>query len=385
VSRRIRSEKTLVVVLTWRVGLSEWERARILERELKLFDSYCQKNIKVVLITSSANDFANKEYWKEKLGDLSIVFVKPGFLSGIFSIKLNKTIREIALKSKRNPGSVSFKTNQLLGLHFLAFIPKSPLSKVTCRLGFSPLDQELEMKKLSLRIFKLQVYERIWMRYASQWEFSSSQIRDQICERQRVIRPTTVIGNFVDVDIWKHREKAVSASRNVIGFYGRFTKQKNLENLIKAIKDIESLRLELIGDGEQMTELVSLVQQLNLQHRVYFYPRSSQLEIVNLSKDWFCAILPSVVEGNPKMVLEMFARGVPVVGSDVNGIKQVIRHRRNGFLMTSGSVEEIERTLIELTQLADSDLENICSRARNWVVKHHELKTIVRKQIKFYF
>jgi glycosyltransferase involved in cell wall biosynthesis len=69
-----------------------------------------------------------------------------------------------------------------------------------------------------------------------------------------------------------------------------------------------------------------------------------------------CLVLvhPSRCEGGPRTVIEGLAAGVPVVGSDVGLIPEVIRHGENGFIVPGGNVRELEARLREL--LADPEL-----------------------------
>ena len=55
--------------------------------------------------------------------------------------------------------------------------------------------------------------------------------------------------------------------------------------------------------------------------------------------------LPSASEGLGRVVIEAFARGRPVVGSDVGGIPDLVRPERNGLLVPPGDPEQLADAL----------------------------------------
>ena len=69
-----------------------------------------------------------------------------------------------------------------------------------------------------------------------------------------------------------------------------------------------------------------------------------------------CLVLvhPSRCEGLPRVVIEGLAAGVPVIGSDIGGIPDLIHQGENGFVVPGGNVPELEERLREL--LADPEL-----------------------------
>ena len=68
--------KIVFVVLTWGVGFSEWEKAQILEREMRLFEEYLSQGIRVGIISSSQEDFSDQLKWQNRMARYDLIFVR---------------------------------------------------------------------------------------------------------------------------------------------------------------------------------------------------------------------------------------------------------------------------------------------------------------------
>jgi glycosyltransferase involved in cell wall biosynthesis len=90
-------------------------------------------------------------------------------------------------------------------------------------------------------------------------------------------------------------------------------------------------------------------------------------------------ILPSHYEGHPKTLLEAMSCGLPVVGTDVPGIRELIVHGETGYLCDPSS-QGIRAAIGEL--LWNKDLrKRIGTNAREYVVENVSLSKIVDKEL----
>ena len=93
-------------------------------------------------------------------------------------------------------------------------------------------------------------------------------------------------------------------------------------------------------------------------------------------------IIPSIFEGNPKVLLEAMACGLAIIGTEVMGIKEIINHEENGYLCktNSGSIRKAIIELIKNPKLVKKTGEN----ARKYILKNCSLEKIIRKEIRIY-
>ncbi len=125
-------------------------------------------------------------------------------------------------------------------------------------------------------------------------------------------------------------------------FLGRFVEKKGAVYLLRALPRVlerwPGLGLIAIGYGPLEGDLRREVTRLGLEGSVEFVGRKTHAEIVPYLQGSRLAVVPSIIdrhgetEGMPTVVAEALAAGARVVGSAVDGIPDLIRHGRNGWL-----------------------------------------------------
>lgn len=122
-----------------------------------------------------------------------------------------------------------------------------------------------------------------------------------------------LIYNKIDLSKFSPDVKpAIFESKPVIICVGRLMKEKNQEVLIHAIKDLDVVLL-LIGDGPQYSELISLVEKLDLKQKVRFERSIPNNEINGYYTSAKVFALPIKYGGFAIPALEAAASGIPVV------------------------------------------------------------------------
>lgn len=130
------------------------------------------------------------------------------------------------------------------------------------------------------------------------------------------------------------REFGLPEDAFVVGGVGRMVPQKNfarwLRTFAAARSTNPSLRGILAGSGPQLEELRALARSLNLGDSVKFSGfvenRTGLLHAMD------CLLVTSDFEGLPMNVLEAMAAGVPVIGSRVDGLAEILEHGQDALL-----------------------------------------------------
>ena len=119
-----------------------------------------------------------------------------------------------------------------------------------------------------------------------------------------------------------------------IAMSGRFVLQKDHETLIRSLYEInEKVSLFLFGDGPLLNELKTLVNKLGLTNRVIFKGWVNDMNVALENIDLY--VQSSNWEGFGLAVVEAMAKGIPVLGSKVPGLQEVIGSNKYLFKKNS--------------------------------------------------
>ena len=163
-------------------------------------------------------------------------------------------------------------------------------------------------------------------------------------------------------------------------FFGRLSKEKGIDVLLnafmRALPDLPAnMRLVIAGDGP---ELLAIEQQLADMN-----PRdAARIELVGFqvgenmqryAERASLAIASSRWRENmPYSIVEAFALGTPVIGTDIGGIPELVREGETGFICEASSVESLASAIVRGVEACDdpsvySKLQRNC---RSYVLEH---------------
>ena len=162
-----------------------------------------------------------------------------------------------------------------------------------------------------------------------------------------------VVPNGVDLDQFHPRpQPRTDACVNLL-YVGRLRKFKGVGVLLSALAKAKAgsdvaLSLSLVGDGPDRATLERQCRQLGLTDAVRFHGWVDYARVAEHYERADGLVLPSFVEGMPNVVLEAMACGLPVVGTDVAGTRELIRDGREGRLVPPRDAEALAAALLEL-------------------------------------
>lgn len=136
----------------------------------------------------------------------------------------------------------------------------------------------------------------------------------------------------------------------VVGAVARLDPRKGLDTLLDALALAEAerpeLRVLLVGDGPERERLEEQVQTLGITARVRMVRDRVEVRAMLAAMDLFAA--PSRTEGLGVAIIEALAAGIPVLGSAVGGIPEVVEDGVCGRLLSPGTPRIWARSLVEL-------------------------------------
>ena len=140
-------------------------------------------------------------------------------------------------------------------------------------------------------------------------------------------------------------------------YFGRLSPEKGVDILIRSMRGQENLRLLIIGDGLQRQKLEDLVRTEKLDNVEFLGPLYGE-DLKKVVADALFVVLPSqCYENCPFSILESFAMGKPVIGSNIGGIPELISPGRDGLLVEPGDVDALRSQMRHLVENRESTIE----------------------------
>ncbi len=170
-----------------------------------------------------------------------------------------------------------------------------------------------------------------------------------------------------------------NSSVPVILAVGRLIKAKDYPTLIGAFHEVlkkRSVRLAIIGRGEEKEILENIVNNLGISSNVVFLGFQDNPYKYMASATIF--VLSSIREGFPNVLIETMACGTPAISTNCkSGPNEIIENGRNGLLVPVGNEEALANAIIKL--LDNPDLRKSLSKEGKKRVKDFYLEKIVNK------
>jgi len=124
-------------------------------------------------------------------------------------------------------------------------------------------------------------------------------------------------------------------------------KNKGLEYLIRAVSKLKETPIVfVISPGEERDNLEKLIRDLRLEKNIYLMGFIENASSYLKAFDIFT--MTSVKEGHPYAILEAGLARLPVVGSNIPGITDILSNNKTGILVESKNSDEIKKALEEL-------------------------------------
>ncbi len=173
--------------------------------------------------------------------------------------------------------------------------------------------------------------------YVAATEFSRHKLIEGGLPAERVVRRA----NFRMVDPGPRGEMA-----DGVLFVGRLSQEKGIETLLEAWRGLD-VPLRIAGDGPLEAECREAGRA---NPSIEYLGRVENPRVVEEMKHARFLIFPSLwYEGFPMTIIEAFACGLPVLGSRLGAMAEVIEEGRNGWLFDAGVPESLRARVEELS------------------------------------
>lgn len=200
--------------------------------------------------------------------------------------------------------------------------------------------------------------------------FAPSQSIETLLHQRGVQRPITVIPTGVDTTRFRHGDglkfrakHGISEKAYIVGHLGRLAPEKNLEFLTTAVAQFlnktPQAEFLVVGTGPSELLIRAIFDRAGLTKRLHIVGVLQSVDLINAyhAMDVFAFASRSETQG---MVLtEAMAAGLPVVGLDAPGVREVVKDKQNGRLLTEQSIEKFADCLQWIESQTPTSLQKL--------------------------
>jgi glycosyltransferase involved in cell wall biosynthesis len=372
------ANRTLAVFFSLGVSLQRWHDAGLIEREVAPYNRMARLLHTVYFLTYG--DQRDLVHQAGLVPDVRVVARNVSLPPALYALAMLFSHRSILRQADL------FKTLQISGAWAALpakFLFRKPLlvrCGYQCSLNYR---RKISATTGRLRIVFLLLYTVYtvleWAAYhAADLIIVTSELDRRYVVSRYHVNPAKIhlLPNAIDVNVFRPMPE-IRAERRRLCFVGRLTPEKNLFNLLDAVSG-QDVELVVFGDGVlrdalQRHAATRGIRNVTFRGRV---PNSALPAELNRSAAF---LLVSHYEGNPKALLEAMSCGLPVIGSDVDGIREIITHQETGYLCAP-TAEGI-RDAIQAVLGDPARAEAMGRQARRTVVEGYSLDALLTREL----
>jgi glycosyltransferase involved in cell wall biosynthesis len=132
-------------------------------------------------------------------------------------------------------------------------------------------------------------------------------------------------------------------------YAGRLSIEKGIRVLLRAWRRLPpNMPLDIMGDGPLAAEVAA---EAAVRENITFHGQIPRAEVLDRLRSATALIVPSLwYEGAPLNVIEAFGCGVPVIGSSIGAVAELVSNGVNGALFTPGNEDALAQLVTDLSQ-----------------------------------
>lgn len=363
----------LGVFLTRGYSLLSWQKNGTLKRELDFYKELEKYNIKITFFSYGTN---NSDFKLIKNTNFSLA-ARPKMIPNFFYSIIMFIIHKKILKNMD-----IIKTNQIQGTFEAALCSFIYKKKLYSRSGYIPSSKETFVNLSIFSKLILSFEELISCKFSKTISVTSNYAISHLSKRYKIKKDKFMLMyNFVDqifFDTFSSANKFNNKCINIC-FVGRLVKLKQPLLLLDILRDFKNIHLYILGDGPLFDDLkkksskvgfnVTLVKRIDNQDVAKFFS----------DKDFF--LLPTLEEGNSKVLLEAMASGLIVLTNNLECNKELIDNKKNGFLVENNSPNTYQKYLNKI--INNNEQYNIIkSNAHNFAKVNFNRERILNIELK---
>lgn len=212
------------------------------------------------------------------------------------------------------------------------------------------------------------------------------------------VDPTRIIQHYNGLDLERMKVRPGLTREEALATFGLPADRRLISivaNLRNPVKDypmflraaarvraaVPDAAFVIAGEGELMPSLRQLATELDIANDVHFIGRCD--DVASLLFASHLGVLSSKAEGFANAILEYMAAGLPVVATDVGGVREAIVEGETGYIVPSGDDEKMAQRIIEI--LSDDERARVMgARGKTIVADKFSSENHLRNTLELY-
>ena len=220
---------------------------------------------------------------------------------------------------------------KLTGTTFFVRVPGDyAWEQASQRYGVTDSIDEFQTKKYGLRVQFLRKIQTFVTKHADAVVTPSDYFNRLVTTWGVAGRKVHTIYNGVDLSMSPSAVEKPSSLTLVTA--GRLVPWKGFSSVIKLMERLPTWNLVILGDGPEKQNLIDLVKELSLDHRVYLKGSVSREDVFGWCRTSDAFILNTHFESFSYQIVEAMYSGKPVITTNVGSIPELIQSGEEGLL-----------------------------------------------------
>lgn len=301
---------------------------------------------------------------EERINNVNVYRIGWGHQLDKFLLPLSGFLKAVRLNKKRKYNLIwSLMASQasIGAAFFKIFYPSKKLL-----LNIQEGDPEDYLKRYVLGLnFLYKILIRPWhllsFRQADYITVLSRSLRQRV-RLSGFKSPIEIVPNGVDLEKFKVNDSpqknealrlklGINQNEKVIIHSGRLAQKNGLDDLVKAMKYLSPFfKLLLMGDGSERGNLENIARELKIENQIIFLGRYENDDLPEYLAIADVFVRPSLSEGLGVSFLEAMACGVPIIGTPVGGIPDLLKDRETGLFCQVKNPKSVAQKIKEILE-----------------------------------
>lgn len=249
-----------------------------------------------------------------------------------------------------------------------------------------PLMEARGIKRKILNIVERMTYACATNVYPNSFGLKDFILNEKFCSADKL----KVIGqgstNGINIDFFSNntisdndklrlkKELNISDSDFVFIFVGRIVKDKGIQELISAFRQLtkENVKLLLVGPLEPELDPLNINTLSEIENNPDIISAGYQKDVRPYFAISDALVFPSYREGFPNVVLQSLAMQIPVIVSDINGCNEIVENGQNGIIVPPKDESALQKAMTKL--LEEKIYLKLKENSRSSILKYEQQK-----------